>query len=63
MGSWANVCAGNTIGFWAQIKLHYVQEDWMLALVRRNECYRSRSAELDKWCTTDLFVTQVLLAD
>lgn len=49
---------GNTIGFWAQIKLHYVQEDWMLALVRRNECYRSRSAELDKWCTTDLFVTQ-----
>ena len=30
----------------------------MLALVRRHECWHP-SRELDKWCSTDLFLTQV----
>lgn len=48
--------AGNTTGFWTQIKMHSRHTDWMLALVRRQECW---NRELDKWCTTDLFMTQV----
>ncbi|KAK9806438.1 hypothetical protein WJX73_007437 [Symbiochloris irregularis] len=49
---------GSTIGFWTQIKLHSTQPEWMLALVRRNTCFRPQSAALDKWCNTDLFVSQ-----
>ena len=36
-----------------------MQHDWMLALVRRHECSAEESV-LDKWCASDLFVTQVL---
>ncbi len=35
-----------------------LQSDWMLALVRRKECTFQMSA-LDKWCASDLFLTQV----
>ena len=49
---------GNTIGFWTEYKTHPNQKDWMLALVRRHECWHP-SRELDKWCSTDLFLTQV----
>ena len=49
---------GKTRGYWSQIRLHPTQQDWMLALVRRHECHREES-ELDKWCASDLFVTQV----
>ena len=49
---------GNTIGFWTEYKTHPNQKDWMLALVRRHECWHP-SKELDKWCSTDLYLTQV----
>ena len=55
----APCCTGKTVGFWTEIKMHSRKLDWMLALVRRQECLKPNAQELDKWCTTDLFMTQV----
>ena len=52
---------GQTVGFWTELKLHSRQKDWMLALTRRPECMKPRAQDLDKWCTTDLFMSQVPL--
>jgi hypothetical protein len=57
--SWERVdTPHSTLGYWTHIKMHPFQPDWMLALVRRHECSLEASA-LDKWCASDLFVTQV----
>ena len=48
------------MGFWTEYKTHPNQQDWLLALVRRHECFHEQAKELDKWCQTDLFMTQVL---
>lgn len=48
---------GKTLGYGASIKIHPTQPDWVLSLVRRNECIKEATA-ISRWCAKDLFFSE-----
>lgn len=59
---------GGTLGFWASIKHHPSQPDWLLSLVPRMEClhwsdvmqfYHLSQDVQSPWCARDLFKSEV----
>ena len=47
------------MGFWAELRLHPNQTEWILSRVKRNECLQyEQDLRTNPWCAHDLFVSK-----